>query len=374
MANENLKNAKSAKNDEFYTRLADIERELSHYIEHFRGKTVFLNCDDPYESNFFKYFAMSFTHLGLKKLIAVSYSGSPIVGGQLALFDLPGLNGSNNAKEPYKVEITHVPDFNNDGAIDMLDIDFLLKTDANTVTPLTGSGDFRSEESIELLKESDVIVTNPPFSLFREFVAQLIEHEKKFLILGNMNAITYKETWPLIENDLMWLGVTRTGTGQMWFRVTDDAPEKTGQKIEDGVRYQTVGSSAWFTNMDHSRRHEKLPVFRRYSDDPTKYPKYENYDAINVDKVTDIPVDYEGMMGVPITFLGKHNPEQFEIVGMTRFVENDGMSKEFVDAYYASGQTGQITPGHPDAAYYDINGRPVVPYRRIFIKNKEVAK
>ncbi len=323
MDNNNLQAARNAKYDEFYTKLEDIERELTHYSGHFRGKTVFLNCDDPYESNFFKYFAMSFNHLGLKKLIAVSYSGSPIVGEQLALFDIAGLTDGKEKKEPYKVVITQVPDHNNDGAIDMLDIDHLVKTDANTITPLIGSGDFRSEESIALLKESDIVVTNPPFSLFREFVGQLMANNKKFLILGNINTGTSKELWPLIEKNQMWLGVTRTGTGQMWFRVTNDAPDKTGQKIENGVRYQTIGSSAWFTNLDHSRRHEKISLFRRYEDDKSKYPRFDNYDAINVDKVVDIPAGYSGVMGVPITFLGKHNPEQFELIGIDRYMHDN---------------------------------------------------
>lgn len=323
MANNNLQAARNAKYDEFYTRLEDIERELAHYTEHFRGKSVFLNCDDPYESNFFKYFAMSFNHLGLKKLVAVSYSGSPIVGEQLALFEIAGLSGERDKKDPYKVVITEVPDLNNDGAIDMLDIDHLVKTDANTIAPLQGSGDFRSSESVELLKEADIVVTNPPFSLFRDFVAQLFEHDKKFLILGNINTGTSKELWPLIETNKMWLGVTRTGTGQMWFRVTADAPDKTGQKVEEGVRYQTIGNSAWFTNLDHKRRHNKLSLFRRYRDDVSQYPTYDDYPAINVDNVVDIPLDYPGVMGVPITFLGKHNPQQFELVGIDRYVKDN---------------------------------------------------
>jgi hypothetical protein len=182
---------------------------------------------------------------------------------------------------------------------------------------LDGDGDFRSAESIELLKQADVVVTNPPFSLFREYVAQLIEYDKKFVILGNMNAVTYKEIWPLVEADKVWLGVTRTGTGQMWFRVKDDAPIKTGQRVdEDGVRYQTVGNSAWFTNLDNSKRHEDVILYKSYN--PEDYPRYDNYDAIDVSKAVDIPMDYDGVMGVPITFLGKHNSEQFEIVGIAK--------------------------------------------------------
>jgi hypothetical protein len=331
VTNENLQAARSAQNDEFYTRLDDIERELKHYSSHFRGKTVFLNCDDPYESNFFKYFAMAFNHLGLKKLIAVSYSGSPIVGDQLALFDIAGLQDSKGSREPYKVIITEVPDHNQDGAIDMLDVDHLVRTNANTITPLVGNGDFRSAESIELLEESDIVVTNPPFSLFQEYVAQLINHQKKFLILGNVNTSTSQGIWPYFQEGKMWLGVTRTGSGSMWFRITNDAPVKQGQKEENGVRYQTIGSTAWFTNLNHAKRQKEIPLFRRYGDDSSRYPKYRNYDAIEVKPVDDIPLDYFGEMGVPITFLGKHNPDQFEIVGVSgdlaKPVEVDGKRK-----------------------------------------------
>ena len=313
-----LHQARRSRNDEFYTRLEDIEREVRHYSEHFRGKTVFLNCDDPYESDFFKYFAMSFKHLGLKKLISVSYAGSSIVGGQLPLLEIAGLRDAPPPREPYKVEITETPDLNEDGAIDLLDIRELLKSDANTISMLGGDGDFRSSESLDLLEQSDIVVTNPPFSLFPEFISQLVEHGKKFLILGNMNAVTYRDIWPLIRDGQIWLGVTRTGTGSMWFRVTDDAPEKTGQKIENGTRYQTVGSSAWFTNLDHARRHDEIPLFRKYSDEPELYPNYDNFVGIEVSRVNDIPVDYSGFMGVPITFLGKHNPNQFDIVAYSR--------------------------------------------------------
>jgi hypothetical protein len=313
-----LHEARRVKNDEFYTRLEDIERELRHYGHHFKGKTVFLNCDDPYESDFFKYFAMSFNHLGLKKLIAVSYAGSPIVGNQLPLFDIAGLRKAPAPKEPYKVEITNVPDINKDGAIDLLDVVELLKGDSTTISMLKGNGDFRSQESLVLLKQSDIVVTNPPFSLFAEFVRQLEDHKKKFLILGNMNAVTYRDIWPLVRDGLIWLGVTRTGTGSMWFRVGDDAPQKTGQRVEGGIRYQTVGSSAWFTNLDHARRHAEIPLFRMYKDDPAKFPNYDNFVGIEVSRVDDIPIDYDGFMGVPITFLGKHNPDQFEIIAYSR--------------------------------------------------------
>ena len=302
--------AKASRNDEFYTQFSDIEKELMHYREHFRGKVVFCNCDDPYESNFFKYFALYFNALGLKKLIATCYDGSPIAQQELPLFPV-------DEKEPkrkaYKVEISEVKDLDGNGATDLTDVKILLKSsDHNVKAKLKGNGDFRSQECIELLQQADIVVTNPPFSLFREYVAQLIKYDKKFLIIGNMNAITYKEIFPLIKDNKLWLGVTRQGTGSMWFKVPGDFPVKSGQKIENGVRYQTIGSTAWFTNLDHSRRHEEIILIKHYT--PEEYPKYDNYDGINVDKVTDIPCDYNGYMGVPITFLGSYNPSQFEII------------------------------------------------------------
>lgn len=315
MKQTSLNSAKREKNDEFYTRREDIEKELAYYQDRFQGKTVLLNCDDPYESEFFKYFANLFDFLGLRKLISISYANSPIAGSQLRPENVAGLIGVDVPPAAYKVEITEVSDVTGDGAVGLDDVGMLMRSDVNTVTPLVGDGDFRSEEVMSLLREADVIVTNPPFSQFREFLAQLIENEKDFLIIGNMNAVTYREVWPLVEGDKMWLGVTRVGTGQMWFRVADDAPEKKGQREEDGVRYQTIGSSAWFTNLENLRRNEEIPLYCRYEDDPDKYPKYDNYDAVEVSKVKEIPVDYDGVMGVPITFLGKHNPGQFEIVG-----------------------------------------------------------
>lgn len=290
-----LGDAKKAKADEFYTQLADIERELRHYKSHFRGKVVYCNCDDPRVSDFFHYFSYNFEKLGLKKLITTCYKNqnadlfSRHDSEQAVYLEYEGDKDGNNIPDPEEIGIK----------------------------PLKGDGDFRSEESIELLKQADIVVTNPPFSLFREYVAQLVEYDKKFLIIGNMNAIMYKEIWPLIEDVKLWLGVTRTGTGQMWFRVKDDAPTKTGQRVdENGVRYQTVGNSAWFTNLDHSKRHEALILYKTY--DPQEYPSYDNYDAIEVSQAVNIPQDYDGVMGVPITFLGKHNLDQFEIVGVAK--------------------------------------------------------
>ena len=311
MANKNLNAAKEAKKDEFYTQLSDIENELRHYKEHFRDKVVLCNCDDPYESNFFKYFALNFNSLGLKKLIATCYDGSPITGQELQLFTFD--DEGEDKRIAYKVEITEVTDVNGDGVVNLADVQYLLQNDKNVLSLLKGHGDFCSAECIELLKQADIVCTNPPFSLFREYVAQLMKYEKKFLILGNINTVTTKDMFPLFRDNKMWLGITRHGTGSMWFRVPNDFPEKSGQKIVDGIRYQTIGSSAWFTNLDHKKRHEELILYKVYTSE--EYPKYDNYDAINVDKALEIPCDYDGIMGVPITFLDKYNPEQFEIVG-----------------------------------------------------------
>ena len=265
--NSNLHRAKKAKNDEFYTMLSDIENELSHYKDHFKDKVVYCNCDDARESNFVKYFQINFDGLGLKKLIATGYK-----------------KDGRGIKLVYDSE-------NKDASVDELE----------------GDGDFRSEECVKLLDEADIVVSNPPFSLFCEYVAQLVKYDKKFLIIGNMNAITYKEIFPLIKNNKLWLGF---GTDS-WYRVPDDFDDRPGVKIEDGKKYFKV-KSRWFTNLDHKKRHEFLTLTEKY--DSVKYPKYDNYDAINVDKVNDIPKDYDGVMGVPITFLDKYNPEQFEIV------------------------------------------------------------
>jgi len=308
--NLGLNKAGIAKKDEFYTQLVDIEKELKNYKKQFRGKVVYCNCDDPFESNFFKYFASNFNALGLKKLITTSYSGSPIVGGQLPLFEMAGSKG----KQPLKIEIKEVPDIDKDGAINLDDVKYLLKRDKNTSTPLKGSGDFRSEECIKLLKEADIVVTNPPFSLFREYVAQLMDNKKKFLILGDQNAITYKETFGYIKDDKLWVGYDNGGT--KWFQVPMDYDISTEsrKKIVNGVKYFSMGRILWFTNLDTTKRHENIVLYKKYT--PKEFPKYDNYDVINVDKVSDIPMNYNGVMGVPITFVDKYNPKQFEILGV----------------------------------------------------------
>lgn len=307
----NLAAAKTQKKDEFYTQLADIEKELKHYKEQFRGKVVFCNCDDPYESNFFKYFANNFNHLGLKKLITTSYTKSPIAGTQLSLLEVEGLKP--DGKQPFKVEINIVPDSDGSGSVDLSDVRYLLKHDKNIATPLKENGDFRSEECLELLKQSDIVVTNPPFSLFRDYIAQLTKYEKKFLIIGNVNAITYKECFKLIKENKLWLGAS-IHSGDREFRVPDDYPlTAAGSRIDsDGNKYIRVKGVRWFTNLDYSERHEDLVLYKQFT--PEHYPKYDNYNAINVDKTAEIPVGYDGDVGVPITFLDKYNPSQFEIV------------------------------------------------------------
>ena len=290
--NDNLHKAKRAKADEFYTQLSDIENECKHYWEHFKGKTILCNCDDPRVSNFFRYFSLNFEHLGLKKLIATCYKNQDI--------DLFSQESSEKA-----VYIIYEGDKNGNRQVDDNELE---------VKELQGDGDFRSKECIELLKEADIVVTNPPFSLFREYVAQLIEYEKKFLIIGNKNALTYKEIFTLIKANKIWTGV-RGFSGGMWFK--SDYEGKTEKIIKDweGNTERIINvPSIWFTNLDHKKRHEELILYKNYT--PEEYPKYDNYDAIEVKKTAEIPMDYNGVMGVPITFLDKYNPEQFEILGL----------------------------------------------------------
>lgn len=314
--NKGLHAAKTGKNDEFYTQLSDIEAELKHYKKHFAGKTVFCNCDDPYESNFFKYFATNFNTLGLKKLIATCYQGSAVADTQLSLDFYGDKPKETRTGVPHKIVITEVKDYNGDGAVNIYDVEYLIRNDKNVLTRLEGTGDFRSEECLALLREADIVVTNPPFSLFREYVKQLIDNEKKFLIVGNKNAITYKETFSIIKDNKLWCGV-RGFSGGMWFNATYEG--KT-EKVINGKKLINV-PSIWFTNLDHSKRHEELDLYKKYT--PEEYPKYDNYDAINVNKTADIPRDYEGVMDVPITFLDKYNPEQFEIKGIDRYIEDN---------------------------------------------------
>lgn len=290
MANKTLTLAKKAKNDEFYTQLGDIERELKHYKEHFKGKTVLCNCDDPRVSNFFKYFALNFEQLELKRVIATCYKNQE-----------PNLFSQNKSEQA--VYIIYEGDKNGNRIVDDMEIE---------VMPLKGDGDFRSKECIELLKQADIVVTNPPFSLFREYVAQLMEYEKKFVIIGNYNAITYKEIFPLLKANQLWLGNGFSG-GNAYFKIIDSERTFANGVYNEDTKLVKFRNCCWYTNLDIQKRHEELILYKRYT--PEDYPKYDNYDAINVDKVREIPVDYGGVMGVPITFMDKYNPEQFEIIG-----------------------------------------------------------
>ena len=393
--NSNLHDSARNKQDEFYTQLSLIEKELKHYRSFFAGKTVLCNCDDPYESNFFKYFAMNFNTLGLKKLVTTCYATSPVVGdefeyyvdnaGQLAF--VPDTDTTPlvcSTRRPYRVEITEVTDENNDGRADLADVEYLMRNRKNTMTLLNGDGDFRSPECVELLREADVVVTNPPFSLFREYIALLEEYRKYFIIIGNMNAVTYKEIFPMIAENRLWLGYN---SGHFWFKVPDSYEiKKTDFKIDEhGQKWRRMGNICWFTNVDIEKRHENMPLFRNYS--PELYPKYDNYDAINVGRTVDIPCDYYVVMGVPITFLSQYNPDQFEIVAFRKGTDGKDLVYSFPDCSHsvnverererengtADGaavlpypRQTQADNSHDDVIRPVLNGRKL--YRRITIR------
>ena len=333
MATILMDKAKSNKSDEFYTQMSDIEKELRNYKEYFENKVVFCNCDDPYESNFFKYFALNFKQLKLKKLISTCYEGSPIVTEQLSLLDVKGLIiNKKYPNQPYKIEITEITDENHDGATDLSDVEYLIKNKKNTLTLLKGNGDFRSEECINILKESDIVVTNPPFSLFREYVDQLEKYEKQFIIMGNTNALTYKEIFKLFKADKIRTGYTNFNVGMYFF--VPDSYEKF-HKIVDGKKMVRVATSCWFTNLPVKKHNERLIMYKHY--DSEYYPTYVNYDAINVDSYKEIPDDYFKSMGVPVTFLDKYNPDQFKIealgiVGSCEFKNGNSTGKYTVNA------------------------------------------
>lgn len=346
MANKNLNAARVAKKDEFYTQMSDIERELSHYWPHSRGKTVLCNCDDPYESNFFKYFAARFNQLGLRKLISTCYNGSSVAGNEY----LPFAEFADEAapkRTAYKVEITEVPDVNGDGAVDLTDVKWLLGHGKGVLTELE-TGDFRSDECIDLLMEADIVVTNPPFSLFRKYVAQLMRYGKKFLIVGHQNAVTYKEIFPLIKENRIWLGYGFKGAAAHFFSPYEDKAT-AGDHRENMIRVSGVN---WFTNLEIPKRNEELDLVCHYS--PEEYPRYDNYDAIEVGKTGDIPNNYDGVMGVPITFLDKYSPNQFEIIGCTES-EGKGFSNGLWNEY--SHVVQPLVSGEKK-------------YKRIFIRNR----
>ena len=356
--NKNLNAAAKAKKDEFYTQLTDIEKELRHYRQHFSGKTVLCNCDDPFESNFFKYFVLNFNRLGLKKLIATCYTGSPIANQQLSLFDIIEKTNEKENK-PYKAVVTTVYDKTGDGSVDMLDVAELFKSGENELTELKGDGDFRSPECLDLLDEADIVASNPPFSIFREYVSLLLSHHKSFVIVGHMNALKYKEMFPFLHSGKIWLG-HKTLSGGMNMIVPEsvfDAEKVSNYSVnEKGQAIVNVMGVCWFTNLDIKKRHEEMILVKHYN--PSEYPKYINFDAIDVSKTADIPCDYAGTMGVPITFMDKYNPDQFELLGTS------------------TGELGAaigVTPNHrgrTDVSFVDKEGKIKCPFQRFFIRNK----
>ena len=368
MANKNLNAAKEAKKDEFYTQLEDINNELRHYREHFRGKTVLCNCDDPRVSNFFTYFAYNFEFLGLKRLITTCYKSQN--------FDLFSQNESEQA-----VYLIYDGDRNGNNIPDAEEIG---------IHPLKGDGDFRSQECIELLKQADIVVTNPPFSLFRQYVAQLMEYEKKFLIIGHQNAIKYKEIFPHMMQNKMWLGYGFKGgaahfmknqiwlgykAGDMAFRVPADSEPRDTRYWQDnaGQKWRSLGNICWFTNLDIKKRHENIILYKHYT--PEEYPRYANYDAIDVSKTAEIPCDYNGLMGVPITFLDKYNPNQFQIVGNTsdtdwcRSAGVASMGQETINLLRRQGNLAHVT-ANMNSLYIIKDGKVILPYGRLIIRRK----
>lgn len=326
MANANLSNAKRAKNDEFYTQLSDIENELKHYKNHFVGKVVYCNCDDARESNFFRFFQKKFNDYGLKKLITTSYNE----------------NGHGSV-------LVYEGDTNGNGKLDDNEV---------KVSELKGNGDFRSEECIELLKVADIVVTNPPFSLFRDYIATLVEYGKKFLVIGNLNAVTYKEIFPLLKENKLWLGYTYFQGGAAYFIGDPSLYDETkisnpkNAYIKDGKLFWRVNGVRWFTNLEHSKRNEEIILYKKYNEE--EFPKYDNYDAIEVSKVCEIPKDYNGVMGVPISFFDKYNPSQFEIVDPRGFTDIERLKLK-----------NSMLIKDKDSA---INGKPT--YARIAIRKK----
>jgi hypothetical protein len=385
MANKNLTSAKKAKNDEFYTQYHDIEKEMNAYLEYdpevFKGKTILLPCDDPEWSNFTKYFAQNFDRFGLKKLISTSYAADSKKydsGYQPSLFETedPKYDESKTTKHGKIFTLSYDRDRN--GKIDVNDLEWQY---------LEGDGDFRSEEIQKLRDEADVIITNPPFSLFREFLAWIVEAQKEFVVIGSKNAITYKEVFPLIKENKMWTGVTSFNKDMLFIspeKINPADKPSTSTRMVDGVVYLR-SPSIWFTNLDHGRRHQPLPLMTmadnskfntKVQKTESAYQKYDNYDAIEVPFTNAIPSDYEGVMGVPISFLDKYSPEQFEILGTSdnglvddSLKKTPGLTKKFVDDYYAAGGKGTYREGNPTAGIYD-NGVATMSYKRIFIKHK----
>ena len=376
MANENLTSAKRAKNDEFYTQYRDIQQEVEAYLEYdadvFRGKVVYCNCDDPYESNFFRYFVLNFKRLGMKRLMTTSYKPSPIANTQLELFGGSEANKKSKGRPKTTANrfvINEVGDIDGDGQFNLADVAEQLRANKNNEwAALEGDGDFRSDECVALLKKSDIVVTNPPFSLFREYVKQLVDYDKKFIIIGNKNSITYKESFSLIQADKMWIGTTSLSKDLLFIApsyVDFEEKPKTAIREVDGITYLR-SPSVWFANIDHGRRHEPLPMMsmvdnkkfnKQVQKNENSYKKYDNYNAIEVPYTNAIPSDYDKLMGVPISFLDKYNPDQFEIIGAS---DNGAIDKKYKLPHFKK---------HNEAY---INNKKV--YKRIFIQHKRDPK
>jgi len=406
MANTNLGAAKKAKNDEFYTQYSDIQKEIDAYLEYdphtFMGKVVYCNCDDPFESNFFRYFVLNFKRLGLKQLITTSYKPSPIANTQIGLF------GDDKTIEPKKGRpkvtankfiINAVDDIDRDGSFTLQDIAEILKANKhNEWAPLESEGDFRSNECVELLKQSDIVVTNPPFSLFREYIIQLYEYDKKFVIIANKNTITYKEVFPLIMKDKLWAGTLSFSKDILFIAPKNadlsDKP-KTAVRVVDGITYLR-SPSVWITNLDHGRRHQPLSLmsmsdnlkFNKKMKNKMAYDHYDNYAAIDVPFTDAIPSDYEGVMGAPISFLDKYSPEQFEIIGMSKTpIGNHLRTKEYprqvqVDKNEKRSNVTKLNDGAAihvekppsDKPYYEVDGKKFIAvYPRVLIKHRKAA-
>lgn len=356
--NLGLTAAREAKKDEFYTQYADIQKEVEAYLEFdpatFKDKTVYCNCDDPFESNFFKYFATNFNRLGLRKLISTSYDGSSIAGAQITFDEYTSGNGEREKPKAVCIEIEEVTDLNGDGAIGIEDVQLFLESNPHSHTPLLGGGDFRSDECVSLLRESDIVVTNPPFSLFADFISLLMKEKKKLLVIGNTNAITYREIFPHIQANNLWLGCTNFNVG-MFFEVPSNWDKYHHIDEASGKKIARVSTSCWYTNLDHGRRHRPLSLMtmadnlrynKKLASKPA-YQQYDNYDAIEVPYYDSIPSDYEGVMGVPVTFLDKYSPEQFEILGT---LESSDPNNPFRTRWYS--------PQDQKDAYFRRFGKP----------------
>ncbi|MBN2016068.1 adenine-specific methyltransferase EcoRI family protein [Candidatus Dojkabacteria bacterium] len=373
-ANKYMQQAKRSKNDEFYTQFSDIQKEIEAYLEYdpdtFKNKVIYSNCDDPYESNFFRYFVLNFNKLGLKRLVTTSYKPSPVANTQLKMLGDDKTLGQSKGRPKItanKIVINEVGDIDGDGEFNLKDVAEQLKANKNNDwEPLEGNGDFRSKECVTLLKQSDIVVTNPPFSLFREYVQQLFDYKKQFLIIGNINCITYKEVFPKIKSNEAWLG---NGMGR-WISgfIVPKSYDLYGTEAridENGNRIVSTNNCLWLTNLDHGRRHQPLSLMtmadnkrfnKKIAKNENSYKKYDNYDVIEVPYTDAIPSDYNGVMGVPVTFLDKYNPEQFELIGMA---EDNGRG-------YSGGV--MIDPkGNPHATV--PSGKHM--YKRIFIKHKK---